>query len=135
MKNQDFQLCAEGGAQDAIKAGRFRFTHLAGRCRSGNDTTGKVVHTLVDGIALCGKQPGLRSAGWSEYNDRFLSCKKCKAEFEKLSPNKWRCLSCNTEHESRANAVECCPQILEVIGYTRNLCKVAGQLKQTLADT
>ena len=121
MKNQDFQLCAEGGAQDAIKAGRFRFTHLAGRCRSGNDTTGKVVHALVDGIALCGKQPGRRSAGWSEYNDRFLTCEKCKEKFDKLAPTRYQCILCSAEYANQKDAAACCPSVREVIGYARTL--------------
>jgi len=84
-RGKDFALCATFGLVDAIKEGDYRFTHLAGRCRSGADQTGHVVHVLVSGRALCGREPGARSAGWSTYNDQEITCPKCNKQFEHLS--------------------------------------------------
>lgn len=55
---------------------------LSGRCRSGSDLTGTVVHLTIDGAyglgrALCGKQPGRRSAGWSSWEHAAPTCRKC----------------------------------------------------------
>ena len=73
--------------QKAIAEGRYRFTHLAGQCRTGSDRTGYVVHLLPEGNnwkALCGTEPGKRSAGWSEYTDQELTCVDCKSRFTQL---------------------------------------------------
>ena len=118
---QDFELCADFGAIDQIKAGNIRVTHLAGRCRSGNDQTGYISHVLVTGKALCGKAPGKKSAGWSEYNDTAPTCNKCTTKLETLWTNKWRCLDCGTEHAERIDAVECCANVVEVVPYSRTL--------------
>lgn len=56
----------------------FRITHLAGQCRSGSDSRGYVTHLVIGWKAACGKEPGKRSAGWSEYNDHEITCPKCK---------------------------------------------------------
>ena len=60
----------------------YRITHLAGRARSGADRTGHVTHAVVNWRALCGKEPGKRSAGWSEYDDKEITCVKCKKMLE-----------------------------------------------------
>ena len=67
--------------------GKYRITHLAGRARSGGDSVGKVTH-LVESFywkALCGKEPGRRSAGWSEYNDNELTCPRCITKLQKMT--------------------------------------------------
>jgi hypothetical protein len=56
----------------------YRITHLAGRARSGGDRTGFVTHAVINEQALCGKEPGRKSAGWSSYNDPEITCPKCK---------------------------------------------------------
>jgi hypothetical protein len=56
----------------------YYITHLAGRCRSGSDQTGYITHAVANFVALCGKRPGKRSAGWSEYQDKEITCPKCK---------------------------------------------------------
>jgi len=56
----------------------YRITHLAGRCRSGSDRAGQVCHAVDrTGNALCGVQPGRTSAGWSEYDDKEITCLLC----------------------------------------------------------
>lgn len=55
----------------------YRITHLAGAARSGADKTGYITHVVINGRALCGKVPGRRSAGWSEYDDQAVTCPIC----------------------------------------------------------
>lgn len=64
----------------------YRYTHLAGQCRSGGDQAGYVVHILVEGHALCLVEPGRRSAGWSEYSDPEPTCTGCIEAFDALFP-------------------------------------------------
>lgn len=71
-----------------------RITHLIGRCRSGADSTGTVTHIVEGWRALCGKEPGPRSVGWSEYNDAELTCPKCKRIQRGKMPN---CPQCDGE--------------------------------------
>ena len=60
----------------------YRFTHLSGRCRSGGDHAGCIVHLVPTrngsmGVAVCGKKPAAKSNGWSEYDDDKLTCPRC----------------------------------------------------------
>ena len=60
----------------------YRFTHLSGRCRSGGDHAGCIVHLVPTrngsmGEAVCGKKPAAKSNGWSEYDDDKLTCPRC----------------------------------------------------------
>lgn len=60
----------------------YRFTHLSGRCRSGRDHAGQIVHLVPTrsgsmGVAVCGKKPAAKSNGWSEYDDDKLTCPRC----------------------------------------------------------
>jgi hypothetical protein len=52
---------------------------LTGRCRSGGDWGGSIVHAVADGKwkALCGKAPGRTSAGWSEWPSPKVTCPRC----------------------------------------------------------
>ena len=59
----------------------YRITHLAGAARSGSDKTGHITHVVIGERALCGKKPGRHSAGWSEYNDRAITCPYCATIF------------------------------------------------------
>ena len=60
----------------------YRFTHLSGRCRSGGDHAGRIVHLVPTrtgsmGVAVCGKKPSTKSNGWSEHDDDKLTCPRC----------------------------------------------------------
>lgn len=58
---------------------RVRAARLAGMSRTGSDSTGTVFHALPVGAytALCGRTYGRRSAGWSDYYGREVTCLKC----------------------------------------------------------
>jgi hypothetical protein len=60
--------------------------HLAGRCRTGSDGTGTLVHAVPQGTftALCGRTYGRHSAGWSDYLDREVTCPRCLRKMTKL---------------------------------------------------
>lgn len=64
--------------------------HMTGRCRSGGDNTGVVAHAVPAGqwAALCGKEPGRLSAGWSEYIDDAVTCPRCLRKIEKMKEPK-----------------------------------------------
>jgi len=55
----------------------YRITHKQGRNRTGSDLTGKITHAVIEFNAICGDNPGKTSGGWSDYNDKILTCKKC----------------------------------------------------------
>jgi len=57
----------------------MRYTHLTGSCRSGSDKAGKIVHAVVNGVALCGAKPRPRS-DWSTYDDKLVTCEACLAK-------------------------------------------------------
>lgn len=63
----------------------YRITHLAGAARSGADKTGHITHVVINGRALCGKTPGRHSAGWSEYNDKVITCPICAAKLAAIT--------------------------------------------------
>jgi hypothetical protein len=57
----------------------------AGRCCEGERDHGLVVH-LVQGRrkALCGAEPGRRSAGWSGYPSEQATCPRCLKSKKRL---------------------------------------------------
>jgi hypothetical protein len=55
----------------------YRIAHKLGRLRSGADHTGIVTHAVIGNNALCGNNPNKKSVGWSEYDDKILTCEKC----------------------------------------------------------
>jgi len=57
---------------------------LAGGCRTGSDTGGRLWHALPAGsdVAVCGATYGRRSAGWSEYRGRVITCRRCLRRME-----------------------------------------------------
>lgn len=62
----------------------YRITHKEGRCRTGSDLTGSITHIVINWRALCGNNPGKHSGGWSDYDDKFLTCEKCKKKLIKM---------------------------------------------------
>jgi hypothetical protein len=60
--------------------------HLAGRCRTGSDSKGALAHAVPVGeyTALCGRTYGRRSAGWSDYYDRALTCPRCLRKMQQI---------------------------------------------------
>jgi hypothetical protein len=62
---------------------------MLGSCRNGNESDkGFRIHAVEGWAALCGKEPGHRSAGWQLYPDRVLplsqvTCPRCKARLIK----------------------------------------------------
>lgn len=73
-KDDPCPYCAEDAARG------YEVKMLAGRCASGEERGhGTKWHALKDGRALCGAQPGRRSAGWSSYTKlgQDATCPKC----------------------------------------------------------
>lgn len=60
---------------------------LAGMSRTGSDSAGTVYHALPLGqyTAVCGKTYGRKSAGWSEYYGRAVTCPKCIKKLAKAN--------------------------------------------------
>lgn len=59
--------------------------HLLGSCASGAESDkGRLSHGVVGDSwkALCGAEPGRRSAGWAEYDDAEVTCKRCLAKMK-----------------------------------------------------
>ena len=76
-------LCADCAA---TLARGYEISSKAGRCRTGSDQTGEIYHARLLGDdgwpnykAVCGTEPGRRSAGWSSWKpaDREVTCKRC----------------------------------------------------------
>ena len=71
---------------------KYRPARLSGRCRTGSDQSGRVIHAVfTDGSgggwlnpALCGKRPGRLSVGWIE-TDGDLDAVTCPACRRKLT--------------------------------------------------
>ena len=64
----------------------FEHRMLMGRLASGFESDhGKLVHATIPGqaitygggTALCGAKPGSRGCGWSQPEDKPVTCKKC----------------------------------------------------------
>jgi hypothetical protein len=74
----------------------YRITHLAGRARTGSDQAGSLAHAVnPNGRALCGREPGRTSAGWSEYNDQAITCPRCAHLAAQLTEDPARCAYCH----------------------------------------
>lgn len=60
---------------------------LTGRCANGNERDrGAIIHAVEGWKALCGREPGRRSAGWSEWERHELSavnCPRCRKKLDK----------------------------------------------------
>ena len=69
--------------------------YLAGQCRTATDKGGRVLHAVATdyhevigypGPALCGREPGRRSAGWYSLpgpkNADQVTCPKCRKLME-----------------------------------------------------
>jgi hypothetical protein len=61
---------------------------MAGSCRTATDITGQYAHAVdVAGwgweTALCGKTPGRKGNGWSDYRPAAVTCPKCLAKLAK----------------------------------------------------
>lgn len=64
---------------------QYRITHLAGRCRTGGDKVGQITHAVRREVAICGRKPRGKSAGWSEWISHELTCPKCMDKVKKMS--------------------------------------------------
>ena len=54
--------------------------YMLGRCANGAERDkGRIIHARDGWIALCGRQPGRRSAGWSQQPLGLadINCPKC----------------------------------------------------------
>ena len=64
----------------------IKFRTLSGRCRSGSDLSGNIHAVDWEKYkALCGKQPGRKSAGWGEWDKEAPTCPKCIKKMEALA--------------------------------------------------
>lgn len=67
--------------------------YLAGKCANGAERDkGRIYHAVPAGtqIALCGTQPGPRSAGWAPWNpadsaDHPVTCPRCLKKLAALT--------------------------------------------------
>lgn len=72
----------------------YRAMYMLGRCANGSERDkGRNLHITADGSwqALCGKAPGKRSAGWSDYPENVkppseATCPACVRKFQKMQP-------------------------------------------------
>jgi hypothetical protein len=57
----------------------WRTATLLGRLSSGLESDrGTVVHAVTfSGVALCGRRPGSRSAGWRSEESEIVTCTRC----------------------------------------------------------
>lgn len=58
----------------------YRIRRLAGRCANGyGRDVGKRNHAVpIDSLnAICGATYGKRSAGWSEWDEKEITCPRC----------------------------------------------------------
>lgn len=62
----------------------YEFRYMLGRCSNGAERDkGRIIHALpiTNGRyawkALCGKEPGRTSAGWTEYPQDKPDCPRC----------------------------------------------------------
>jgi hypothetical protein len=64
-------------------------TYMLGSCRSGYEgDKGRLIHAVGGWKALCGKEPGRRSAGWQLYPDMVrplsdVNCPRCRSKLAK----------------------------------------------------
>lgn len=83
MKNS---ATLERAARDGLEP-----RYLIGRAASGAQLGGGTLYHATDsgaygiGKALCGKQPGRRSAGWSCYPGKSVTCPRCLKKLELLN--------------------------------------------------
>lgn len=68
-----------------ITKSQYRVTHLSGRCRTGSDKVGQITHAVSGEVAICGRKPKGKSAGWSEWISHELTCPKCMDKVKKMS--------------------------------------------------
>jgi len=60
--------------------------YMLGRCANGNEADkGRLYHAVGSWVALCGREPGRRSAGWALYKDQTrplseVNCPRCKSK-------------------------------------------------------
>ena len=75
----------------------YRPARLSGRCRTGSDQSGRVIHAVFsDGHwgdwlnpALCGKRPGRLSVGWIETDEGLdaVTCPACRKKLKQGGNN------------------------------------------------
>lgn len=75
----------------------YRPARLSGRCRTGSDQSGRVIHAVfTDGHwgawlnpALCGKRPGRLSVGWIEMDGGLdaVTCPACRKKLKQGGNN------------------------------------------------
>jgi len=46
--------------------------------------TREISHVVINYNALCGNNPGYHSGGWSDYDDKEITCPKCKKKLDKM---------------------------------------------------
>lgn len=62
---------------------------LAGRCANGSERDSGARFHAVPGTswrALCGAEPGRRSAGWSEHAGPAVTCPRCLRKMKAVGP-------------------------------------------------
>jgi hypothetical protein len=80
----------EAGAALPIVERELIGAYMLGSCRNGNESDkGELYHAVGGWKALCGKQPGRRSAGWQLFPDLTVplpevNCPRCRALLAKL---------------------------------------------------
>lgn len=75
-EKRDEALGREASGVDAVVIAR----HMLGRCSNGAELdSGRLSHAVEGNNwkAVCGAEPGRRSAGWAEYADDQVTCPRC----------------------------------------------------------
>lgn len=63
---------------------------MAGSCRTATDKSGQLYHAVHTDefpsydAALCGKTPGRKGNGWSDWKAPRVTCPKCLAKLEEV---------------------------------------------------
>jgi len=88
LASQAFRLWPDLREREApvVLGDRASIRQMAGRCADGAERdSGELWHLVMpNGIAICGRRPGRRSAGWSSEQGATVTCSRC--ELPRIGP-------------------------------------------------
>jgi len=92
---------------------RLKGLYMLGRCANGAERDkGRIVHAVWSSLALCGRAPGRRSAGWTEYARPLadVNCPRCRRKLDALA---YDC-ECSAVSLQECLALDCQARRIEV---------------------
>lgn len=79
--------CRCRAGQRVILGEAVTVRRLAGSCSNGFERDGGTLwHAVAKDRALCGAEPGRRSAGWSDPRQGDPTCERCRRRLERGAP-------------------------------------------------